>query len=96
MGRASRAALVVLALLLMELGIFQTIAKILGLYSNFAVAWIGALVADLVAQMLAERGPALKTKRRIHRVRAGVDPALQGFAACAQRDHREVRGLGGG
>jgi purine-cytosine permease-like protein len=37
-----------LALLLMELGIFSAIEKILGLYSNFAVAWIGALVADLV------------------------------------------------
>ena len=37
-----------LALLLMELGIFAVIERILTLYSNFAVAWIGALVADLV------------------------------------------------
>ncbi len=31
--------------------------------------------------MLAERCPALKAQRRIHRVRAGVDPALQRLAA---------------
>ncbi len=34
-----------------------------------------ALIADLVREMLAERGPALKTQRGIHRVRAIVDPA---------------------
>jgi Lrp/AsnC family leucine-responsive transcriptional regulator len=31
--------------------------------------------------MLAERGAALEAQRRIHRVRAGIDPALQGLAA---------------
>lgn len=55
---------VVLALLLMELGIFQTIAKILGLYSNFAVAWIGALVADLVVNKpLGFSPPRIEFKR---------------------------------
>ncbi len=39
---------VAIALLLMELGVFQTLAKVLGLYSNVAIAWVGALVADLV------------------------------------------------
>jgi len=39
---------VVIALLLMELGIYQALEKILGIYSNVAVAWVGALVADLV------------------------------------------------
>lgn len=34
--------------LIMELGIFSAIDKILGFYSNVAVAWIGAVVADLV------------------------------------------------
>ncbi|EDX87466.1 ATPase, histidine kinase-, DNA gyrase B-, and HSP90-like domain protein [Synechococcus sp. PCC 7335] len=37
-----------IALLLMELGVFQTIQSVLALYSNIALAWIGALVADLI------------------------------------------------
>jgi len=36
------------AILLMELGIFHALEKILGLYSNIAIAWIAAIVADLV------------------------------------------------
>ncbi|HEV2675883.1 MAG TPA: ATP-binding protein [Aliidongia sp.] len=39
---------IVLSLTLMNLGIFGVIERILGLYSNFAVAWLGAIVADLV------------------------------------------------
>ncbi|OYV39498.1 MAG: hypothetical protein B7Z80_07125 [Rhodospirillales bacterium 20-64-7] len=39
---------VVIALLLMELGIYRSIAPILGLYSVLACAWIGAIAADLV------------------------------------------------
>ena len=39
---------VTIALLLMELGVFETLETVLGLYSNVAIAWIGALVADLV------------------------------------------------
>ncbi|HEY9850872.1 MAG TPA: ATP-binding protein [Leptolyngbyaceae cyanobacterium] len=39
---------VAIALLLMELGVFQTLEAVLGLYSNVAIAWIGAVVADLV------------------------------------------------
>ena len=37
-----------IALLLMELGIYQALEHILGIYANVAVAWVGALVADLV------------------------------------------------
>ena len=39
---------VVIALLVMELGIYDALENILGIYSSVAVAWIGALVADLV------------------------------------------------
>lgn len=39
---------VLLALLLMEVGIFSAIESILSIYANFAAGWIGALVADLV------------------------------------------------
>jgi len=37
-----------IALMLMELGVFAAIEEVLGLYANVALAWIGALVADLV------------------------------------------------
>ncbi|MES1191287.1 MAG: ATP-binding protein [Steroidobacter sp.] len=39
---------VLIAVLLMELGVFGALAQVLGLYSCVAIAWIGALVADLV------------------------------------------------
>ncbi len=37
-----------IALLLMELGVIHALERVLGLYSNVALAWIGAIVADLV------------------------------------------------
>ncbi len=39
---------VLLALLLMEVGIFDAIESVLTLYANFAAGWIGAITADLV------------------------------------------------
>lgn len=39
---------VTLSLVLMEFGVSRVIDSILAFYSNFAVAWIGALTADLV------------------------------------------------
>ncbi len=39
---------VAIAVLLMTLGVFQALEHVLGLYSNVAIAWVGALVADLV------------------------------------------------
>lgn len=39
---------VLLALLLMEIGIFRVIDGILGLYAIFAASWIGALTGDLM------------------------------------------------
>ena len=55
-----------LALMLMELGIFSAIEKILGLYSNFAVAWIGALVGDLVINKPLGLSPRGIEFRRAH------------------------------
>ena len=34
--------------MLMELNVFQALGDVLGLYSNIAIAWIMAVVADLV------------------------------------------------
>ncbi|KAA8730858.1 response regulator [Acinetobacter qingfengensis] len=39
---------VFIAILLMEMGISHAVEQILGLYSNVALAWIGAVVADLI------------------------------------------------
>ncbi|WP_221801601.1 hybrid sensor histidine kinase/response regulator [Oceanobacter mangrovi] len=39
---------VMIALLLMLLGVYESLERILGIYSNVAVAWVGALVADLI------------------------------------------------
>jgi len=39
---------VLIAVLLMTLGVFGALERVLGLYSNIAIAWVGALVADLV------------------------------------------------
>ncbi len=39
---------VLIAILLMVLGVFEALEQVLGLYAHLAVAWVGALVADLV------------------------------------------------
>jgi signal transduction histidine kinase/CheY-like chemotaxis protein len=39
---------VLIATLLMTLGVFGALEKVLAVYSNVAIAWVGALVADLV------------------------------------------------
>jgi signal transduction histidine kinase/CheY-like chemotaxis protein len=38
----------VIAFMLMEMNVFQALGDVLGLYSNIAIAWIMAVVADLV------------------------------------------------
>ncbi|MHB8886195.1 MAG: hybrid sensor histidine kinase/response regulator [Methylovirgula sp.] len=57
---------VALALVLMELNVFAAIDHILGLYANFAVAWIGALVADLVVNKPLKLSPSFTEFRRAH------------------------------
>ena len=37
-----------IAFMLMEMNVFQALGKVLGLYSNIAIAWMMAVVADLV------------------------------------------------
>ncbi len=39
---------IVIAIMLMELNVFQALEQVLGLYSNVAISWITAVVADLV------------------------------------------------
>lgn len=57
---------VLLALLLMEIGIFNVIESLLMLYANFAVGWIGALTADLVINKPLGLSPATIEFKRAH------------------------------
>ena len=57
---------VAIALMLMELGIFKMLEHILGLYSIVAVAWVGALVADLVINKPLGLSPAGIEFKRAH------------------------------
>lgn len=55
-----------IALLLMELGVFSTLEAVLGLYSNVAIAWVGALVADLVVNKPLGLSPSYIEFKRAH------------------------------
>jgi len=57
---------VAIALTLMELGIFKALERILGLYSIVAVAWVGALVADLVVNKPMGLSPPHIEFKRAH------------------------------
>jgi signal transduction histidine kinase/CheY-like chemotaxis protein len=57
---------VLLALLLMEIGIFRAIESILSIYANFAAGWIGALVADLVVNKPLGLSPKHIEFKRAH------------------------------
>jgi signal transduction histidine kinase/CheY-like chemotaxis protein len=57
---------VVLALLLMEIGIFRAIESILVIYANFAAGWIGALTADLVVNKPLGLSPKYIEFKRAH------------------------------
>ena len=55
---------IAIALLLMELGAYETIQRTLVLYSDVATAWIGALVADLIINKpLGFSPPGIEFKR---------------------------------
>ena len=57
---------IAIALLLMELGIYQAIEHTLVIYSTVAAAWVGALVADLVVNKPLGLSPAHIEFKRAH------------------------------
>jgi signal transduction histidine kinase/CheY-like chemotaxis protein len=57
---------VLVALLLMEVGIFHAIESILVIYANFAAGWIGALTADLVINKPLGLSPRYIEFKRAH------------------------------
>ena len=53
-----------IGLMLMELDVFQALGQVLGLYSNVAIAWMMAVVADLVVNKpLGLSPPGIEFKR---------------------------------
>jgi len=55
---------VLVAVLLMEIGVYKALEQTLALYSNVAIAWVGALVSDLVVNKpLGLRPPHMEFKR---------------------------------
>lgn len=53
-----------IAFLLMEMNVFQALGQVLGVYSNIAIAWIMAVVADLVINKpLGWSPPGIEFKR---------------------------------
>jgi signal transduction histidine kinase/CheY-like chemotaxis protein/purine-cytosine permease-like protein len=55
---------IAVALLLMELGVYNTIEQVLFVYSNVAAAWMGALVADLaINKPMGLSPPGIEFKR---------------------------------
>jgi signal transduction histidine kinase/purine-cytosine permease-like protein len=57
---------VLIALMLTLLGIFGTLEAVLSVYSNVAIAWIGALLADLVVLKPLGVSPAYIEFKRAH------------------------------
>jgi len=57
---------VLIAILLMTLGVFTALEKVLGLYSNIAIAWVGALVADLIINKPCGWSPKSIEFKRAH------------------------------
>ncbi|WP_109995048.1 response regulator [Salinisphaera sp. LB1] len=55
---------VLIALILLEMGVFHAIERVLGLYANVAAAWFGALAADLmINKPLGLSPPGIEFKR---------------------------------
>jgi purine-cytosine permease-like protein len=55
-----------IALALMEFGVFGFLNSVLGFYSNVAIAWIGAVVADLVINKPLKLSPSYIEFKRAH------------------------------
>jgi len=57
---------IAIALLLMEFGVFEVLHKVLGFYSNVAVAWIFAVFADLAINKPLKLSPPIVEFKRAH------------------------------
>lgn len=55
-----------IALVLMEFGVFGFLNTVLGFYSNVAIAWVGAITADLVLNKPLKLSPSYIEFKRAH------------------------------
>ncbi|MBB5393418.1 MULTISPECIES: ATP-binding protein [unclassified Herbaspirillum] len=72
---------VLIAVLLMELGVFNALEHVLALYSLVAISWIGAVVSDLVINKPLKLSPAHIEFKRAHLY--DVNPVGVGAMAIA-------------
>ena len=83
-----------IAFLLMEMNVFEALSAVLGLYGNVAIAWIMAVVADLVINKpLGLSPPGIEFKRaHLYDVNpVGVGAMALGLGALGQRPPGPVR-----
>ncbi|HEY0957990.1 MAG TPA: ATP-binding protein [Novosphingobium sp.] len=75
----------VIALMLMEGGIQTVVERVLALYSNFAVAWFGAVIADLmINKPLGLSPPGIEFRRAyLHDVNPVGVGAMLGSLVCS-------------
>lgn len=71
---------VMIALSLMLLGVYEALEHVLGFYSNVAVAWIGALVADLIINKPLGLSPRHIEFKRAHL--HNINPVGVGAMLC--------------
>ncbi|MGE4243289.1 MAG: ATP-binding protein [Ramlibacter sp.] len=77
-----------IAFMLMEMNVFQALGDVLGLYSNIAIAWMMAVVADLVVNKPLGLSPkGIEFKRAylydINPVGVGAMALASGISMCA-------------
>jgi len=72
---------IVISLLLMLLGIFETLETVLAVYANVAIAWIGAIFADLTVLKPLRISPSYVEFKRAHLY--NVNPVGCGAMAIA-------------
>jgi signal transduction histidine kinase len=72
---------ILISLLLMLLGIFETLETVLAVYANVAIAWIGAIFADLTVLKPLRVSPSFVEFKRAHLY--NVNPVGCGATAIA-------------
>ena len=72
---------IIISLLLMLMGVFETLETVLAVYANIAIAWIGAIFADLTVLKPLRISPAAVEFKRAHLY--NVNPVGCGAMAIA-------------
>ena len=84
--------------MLMELDVFQALGEVLGLYSNIAIAWIMAVVADLVINKplgLSPHGHRVQARLPVRHQPGGRGRDGAGVGCCRSRRYLGLFGADG-